>query len=637
MFKQKGPKQFLSVLSVATAMLFAVPVSALALVVDYDNSFSTDGFGFVNNYPTIETETTYDSIVQSDGKFVIVGSHYPTALAKVEGVVRRYGLDGTPDSGFGTSGVVSLDIGTYGTTALDGVALQPDGKIIVSGDIINTSAAPAGYDYDAFVARLNTDGTLDTSFSTDGYAMFDGMSGVPLSKDSFRDVAVAGDGDILLAGSSGSNALIMRLSDDGTIDTGFGTSGVVTNHLSGGGGVDFYVSLAVDSVGSIFTTGWEDPSSGSPDVVVSKYSAAGVPVGSFSGDGHAIFDGLGGVAADYDQGQLVEVDGTSVIISGSTRVSGSAMVTGFLMKLQPDGSLDTDFATNGVFVLPGGDWFEGLEVTDDFYYLAGSDFRDPSGMADSSIWRFTTDGALDTSFDGDGQFKLLELNNFTNTWGILYGISVLGNQIFVAGTPFDDDTYVEITGFAKLLFGNEVTNIPAGTGLTDTTGGPISSPLSGLQTVQLENTTLGVPVVEFSADFDSGNVDLSGVVVDTSIVDGKSVVSGLIGTHTIFVPKRPGDVSVIICPDAQTLSQVAPGCTNQQIYVESSPNVDVVNISGQDFWKVSGLTGTGGISSTIVLGVLSPTGSNLIPLMILCFAISVIGYSTKFMKTDQTK
>jgi hypothetical protein len=209
---------------------------------------------------------------------------------------------------------------------------------------------------------------------------------------------------------------------------------------------------------------------------------------------------------------------------------------------------------------------------------------------------------------------MLELNPFTATWGILYDLEVIDGKIYMVGSPYDDDTFVELTSIARVAFGNEAINLPVNSGLTDTAGNPITIPLSGTQTVQLEQTVLGVPVVEFSADFTATDVDLAGIIIDSSVIDGKAVVSGLVGTHTIFVPKRVGDNSVIICPDAQTLAEVTEGCTNQQTYVEADPNVEIVTISGQAFWKVSGLTGTGGVS-TFVEGAtttLTPTGSSII-------------------------
>jgi uncharacterized delta-60 repeat protein len=118
--------------------------------------------------------------------------------------------DGTLDSGFGTAGVVTTNLG--GNESVWDLALQPDGRIVVVG---------GGGGNHLLVARYLADGGADTSFSGDGNLV--------LSRSSFEilyAVDIAPDGRIVAAGY-GTNATedlaLLRLSADGTPDTRLAT------------------------------------------------------------------------------------------------------------------------------------------------------------------------------------------------------------------------------------------------------------------------------------------------------------------------------------------------------------------------------------------------------------------------------
>ncbi|MHC4687194.1 MAG: hypothetical protein ACYTEW_23225, partial [Planctomycetota bacterium] len=80
-------------------------------------------------------------------------------------LVLRYNSDGTLDTTFGTNGVATYDSGNVDEGRK--TILQPDGKIVVSGATFN------GTDGDVLVLRYNSDGTLDTTFGTNGVATYD--------------------------------------------------------------------------------------------------------------------------------------------------------------------------------------------------------------------------------------------------------------------------------------------------------------------------------------------------------------------------------------------------------------------------------------------------------------------------------
>ena len=132
---------------------------------------------------------------------------------------------GDLDMTFGGTGIVTLDIGT-GTTAdqANGVAVQPDGKVVIAG------AASNGSNLDYVVIRYNVDGSLDTTFATGGI----GTYAIDARDDWANAVHLLDDGKMLVLGNyrfgtSSSNVTgILKLNADGTRDTTWGTNGLAT-------------------------------------------------------------------------------------------------------------------------------------------------------------------------------------------------------------------------------------------------------------------------------------------------------------------------------------------------------------------------------------------------------------------------
>jgi uncharacterized delta-60 repeat protein len=154
--------------------------------------------------------------VEPDGEVVAVG----TADGRSLFAVVRTETDGDPDPTFGVGGVATLDI-SGGFDVANGVALQPDGKIVVAGS--------AGTNRPRFVvARLLTDGTPDPAFGTDGIVRTPfGIWGVA------RAVAIQDDGSIVVAGGNGRGWALARYTDDGGLDPTFEGDGKVTAPLFG--------------------------------------------------------------------------------------------------------------------------------------------------------------------------------------------------------------------------------------------------------------------------------------------------------------------------------------------------------------------------------------------------------------------
>jgi uncharacterized delta-60 repeat protein len=166
----------------------------------------------------------YSVVVQPDGKIVAAGG------ANIDGGYNfelvRYNTDGTLDASFGTGGKVTTEFGlaaqgfSYATAF--SLTLQTDGKLVAAGQAYN------GTGFDAALARYESNGALDASFGTEGKVITD-LGG---RNDWTSSVAVLPDGRIVAAGQAdvarGSGFALARYDSNGTLDTSFGTNGTVT-------------------------------------------------------------------------------------------------------------------------------------------------------------------------------------------------------------------------------------------------------------------------------------------------------------------------------------------------------------------------------------------------------------------------
>ncbi|GHE67863.1 hypothetical protein GCM10014715_22020 [Streptomyces spiralis] len=175
-------------------------------------------------------------VLQPDGKIVVGGE---VGSTRFDFALIRYNHDGSLDTGFGSNGIQRTDFGDY--ESVEGLALQSDGKIIAAGGSGGRFA----------LARYNTNGTLDTGFDGDGKVLTPGGGGA-------NDVVVQGDGRIVIAGGNGPGGdfAVLRYNPDGSLDSGFGTGGVATADF---GGNDVAHGVALQTDGKIVAAGVGGP------------------------------------------------------------------------------------------------------------------------------------------------------------------------------------------------------------------------------------------------------------------------------------------------------------------------------------------------------------------------------------------
>ena len=278
-----------------------------------DTSFGTDGIALATMSAT--NAEARGVALSPDGKITVVG--YAEVSAGIRDyAVARFNSDGSPDTAFDSDGKVITDLDSSSNDFGQAVALQADGKILVTGHANGVVG----------LVRYNEDGSIDNSLGTNGIVTTDVSVLIGATIGGSEDVyavATQPDGKILVAGSSISagnsrGLMVVRYDTDGSLDNTFGTSGMVVTVVPGGGGYQSIADIAVQPDGKIVAAGDYVGTAGAPndiDFVLVRYNASGALDTSFDGDGIAVLD-LGSTN-ERCAGLAIQPDG-KILVAGST-------------------------------------------------------------------------------------------------------------------------------------------------------------------------------------------------------------------------------------------------------------------------------------------------------------------------------
>lgn len=154
-------------------------------------------------------DVAHAGLLQPDGRIVLAGA------SSRDMAVARLLADGEPDPGFGAAGTGRVQGPELPPGEARAVALAPDGGLVLAGVTGRGGAAP-------IVLRLRADGSPDAAFGSGG------AFSPPGASERLDGVAVQADGRIVAVGATAGDMLVIRLTPDGRLDTGFGLGGRVT-------------------------------------------------------------------------------------------------------------------------------------------------------------------------------------------------------------------------------------------------------------------------------------------------------------------------------------------------------------------------------------------------------------------------
>jgi len=378
-------RRYLAACVAAIAAMAASPGTATADGGDFDHSFGAKGK--VRFETDVGGEAATDVAIQPDGKIVLAGwanDFYQPHFS----VVRLRG-NGKRDKGFGGDGIVKTYFGNQ-TARAEGVAIQPNGRIVVAGadrvarymrdghlddsfagngklhvdvpqlgggvsDVIvqpghRIVLAASTPDEDALLVGLEPNGDLDETFGDAGTAVADlGGDDVPAA------MASQPDGSIVAVGRSGEDTALVRFSGDGVLDTGFADEGAFVADL-GDGKLDGGSDVVVRGDGRIVASATVRVGSGS-DMAALRLTSGGEPDGTFGDGGVALLDVAGSPTAGSAGAHAVALGGGGRILIAGTTGDGDEVVERMVVaRLEPDGDLDPDFSADGIRAIefPGG-------------------------------------------------------------------------------------------------------------------------------------------------------------------------------------------------------------------------------------------------------------------------------------------
>ncbi|WP_295823661.1 hypothetical protein, partial [uncultured Deinococcus sp.] len=282
-----------------------------------------------------DRETARAVAVQRDGKIVVAGG------TRVPGDGERFALlrlnaNGSVDTSFGSGGTLTTAFpGSDGDRA-DALIIQPDGKIVVGGQA-SFSTSTTGVDF--ALARYLPSGALDTSFGTGGRVT------TPVSSNAGSDkiFALALQGDRIVA-AGGDVFQLTRYTAAGVLDTSFGTGGKVEKVFPSSSGA---TSVVVDAEKRLVVGGQDQM-----NTAVVRLNENGALDTRFGSGGRTVLK-LNPSNWNVTTGVAVQSDGK--IVTGGWVYEGNTSNDNFAVtRLTASGQVDTAFGTNGTTVTKGG-------------------------------------------------------------------------------------------------------------------------------------------------------------------------------------------------------------------------------------------------------------------------------------------
>jgi uncharacterized delta-60 repeat protein len=320
--------------------------------------------------------------MQSDGKIVAAGAAYNNGSYN-QLALARYNTDGSLDASFGVGGKVVSDYPDI-KLSLCSIFLQDDGKIVGGGIIYNNYV-----DSQFIMVRYHTDGSLDTTFGTDGLVITDNIM--------INALKPQPDGKILAAGFTFENPddkdfLLIRYNQDGTPDTTFGVNGRTTSTI---GNRDFANALCLQTDGKIilagttYTVGYEN------NFCVMRYDSDGALDTTFGINGLVIIDNAPNEEATS---VMVQPDG-KIVFTGWFGDSATASYA--VARMLSDGSLDSGFGTAGMVTGSDSGKAKSCQLQNDGKMIFSGSFQ-IDGSHNIALTRIGSDGAVDTTFGDNG-------------------------------------------------------------------------------------------------------------------------------------------------------------------------------------------------------------------------------------------
>jgi uncharacterized delta-60 repeat protein len=354
---------------------------------DLDTTFN--GTGILTTSIGSGQDWGHGVAIQPDGKIVVVGrSNYDDFNGKSYFAVARYTITGSLDTTFNHTGIVTTPIGNDAIAI--SVVSQSDGKIVVAGaseDNVGT--------YDLAVVRYTITGVLDSTFNNDGII----TTGISSIDDGGTSAAIQPDGKIVVAGISINNNgdndfAVVRYTITGNLDSTFNNTGIVTTPI--GSDNDWGTSVAIQPDGKI-VVGGRSSNNNNDGFAIVRYTITGALDSTFNNTGIATTSLSSG--DDWAYSVVLQPDG-KIVAAGSSDYGRNFAVVRYTVT----GTLDSTFNHTGIVTTSIDHSGEGAGVAlqPNGKIVIGGYSSNNIGNFCFAVARYQSDGTLDTTFNHTG-------------------------------------------------------------------------------------------------------------------------------------------------------------------------------------------------------------------------------------------
>lgn len=397
-----------------------------------DRSFGKDGVALAPLNGN-EGDRFSGITVGPDGR--VYGAGYVIRSRDQSLAVARISSSGGLDRSFGDGGVASVNLAIGASSTVEQartVAVQSTGKVVVAGAFERDlgGSGDAARDTDIGIARFNVDGSLDKTFGTNGVTKVDlapGRNvGGTFTSDAVYGLAVTASDKIVLFGTKAaagtgrtdSDYVILGLSAKGIVDFGFGTNGQAVADVNRS--IDVARQIMVQPDGKIVATGYSRDGDGVVSPVVFRVNPDGSPDAGFGSNGVANHKILGGVAESYEVAQ----QGSNYILAGYGRgEDANEKVDLIVYRFTDRGQHDRSFGTNGltrVDIADEDDRGRDVAVLPDGRILVVGSGKPSATNVNGMMVLLTANGARVADF-GDNGALLTDIGGPADSW---YGIAL---------------------------------------------------------------------------------------------------------------------------------------------------------------------------------------------------------------------
>ena len=310
-----------------------------------DTSFGPSGTGKIQTRFGTGHQEAHGVAIQPDQRIVVVGkAGAGNGSDGGDFGISRYTANGLLDSSFSGDGLFSLDI-AGGEDVAYRVAIQSDGCIVAVGKGTRRTS-----DFDFTIIRLRPDGELDSEFGDSGvkYVNFPGGA----SYDIAYDLSIQpNEGKIVVAGSASNQQFLglARLNANGSLDTTFDQDGIATADF--GGNLEGARGIAIDSDGKIIVAGYTNAGKGNGDFALARFNADGSLDTSFgpNGNGKLTTDWFSEKKGDTANSIAIQANGKILVAGKTYSKNGDPFEGAFAVaRYESTGHLDPQFGNGGL-------------------------------------------------------------------------------------------------------------------------------------------------------------------------------------------------------------------------------------------------------------------------------------------------